>query len=154
MIIMIRSIILLRRRICTLLRPRWLGNVVDDAYTLWSENHKKGQLSTPTPWLTLLLVLGKNRVNETIFPSTQRNILKIVGFQMFILFLRIHNKTCGLYLLWRNVDFHYLLFLLFESIIFFPQFLFQSFIPMCGVGNPWRGEALPQIFKCHFRAAG
>ena len=47
-----------------------------------------------------------------------------------------------------NIDF------LFESIIIFPQFLFQSFIPMCSVGNPWRGEALPQIFKCHFRAAG
>ena len=23
-----------------------------------------------------------------------------------------------------------------------------------GVYNPWRGEALPRIFKCHFRAAG
>ena len=53
MIIMIRSIILLRRRICTLLRPRWLGNAVDDAYTLWSENQKKGQKSDNLQYNTL-----------------------------------------------------------------------------------------------------
>ena len=78
----------------------------------WVDN--RGLFANAPPPLLVLVVVEWPIMCDWLYCQSKH----LRGDEMFILFLRIHNKTCGLYLLWRNVNFYYLLFLLFESIFF------------------------------------